>query len=181
MVSVGTRPVMSRGLSEQTWFPAQQLALGTAESEPTASDEVLAEEARAGTGARVIVTQSGTAHAPAWVAPVAQRAEHLLALRSGWAGPGSRAVGLPFVVSAIHPLAGAMDRETPAPSIVPMNNGTVQIEWHRSGIDLEVELLTPTSFAVTYQDQRAGEEWERVVTDAVHALRAPLRLLAERG
>jgi hypothetical protein len=41
-----------------------------------------------------------------------------------------------------------------------MSSGHVQLEWHLGGIDLEVEVVTPTRREVLFEDRLTGEEWE---------------------
>jgi hypothetical protein len=54
----------------------------------------------------------------------------------------------------------------PTPSLVPTRRGTVQIEWHVGGIDLEIEVRSETEFLVSFEDQRTGATWDdRVTTD----------------
>jgi len=49
--------------------------------------------------------------------------------------------------------------DMPAPYVVPMSNGGIQIEWHRSGVDLEISFVpleAPTFWCVDSD----GNEYE---------------------
>jgi hypothetical protein len=50
-----------------------------------------------------------------------------------------------------------MGGDTPSPSIVPTSDGHVQFEWHMRGIDLEVEVISPVTIHVLYEDQYSDE------------------------
>ena len=44
----------------------------------------------------------------------------------------------------------------PAPSVVPTAKGGIQLEWHRNGVDLEIEIYPYSGGAFFYE--RKGEE-----------------------
>lgn len=161
MVNFAVEPTTPRGLSEQHWFLAAADAPPMTESAATTNAEALANEA-------------------GWVSMVAERIVRLVRLREGWDGYAAPRIEAPFFISAVELLSRSMDTETSAPAIVPTSYGGLQLEWHRSGIDLEVELLSPKRFALTFQDEVTGEEWERESSGDVDALRTALRLLVER-
>lgn len=181
MANVAVQTAPSRGLSERNWFPVAPSTRGVAESATTANDSVLMYETAPAAGQWIISQPFGTPPPPAWVAPVVMHLAQLPNLPEGWGGPGVPRIGPSFIESAIGLLACVMNSDTPAPSIVPTYSGGIQLEWHRGGIDLEVELLSPSRFAVTFQDAAMGQEWDVELGDAVHQLQDPLRLLAERS
>ena len=47
---------------------------------------------------------------------------------------------------------------TPEPIIVPTQDGSVQIEWHAHGIDLEIRILSSTKVRVSFEDLRGEHE-----------------------
>lgn len=60
----------------------------------------------------------------------------LLALEENWDSYGGQAIRREAVDAAIR-LRAAVATE---PSFVPMSNGGVQVEWHRQGFDIELEI-----------------------------------------
>ena len=87
-------------------------------------------------GVRVEVSPS----APSWVYEVLSRFNRLLELPGNWDSYGARPVHPLAVVNTISFLVLAMRKETPCPHIVPTVEGDVQVEWHRNGVDIEIEI-----------------------------------------
>jgi len=54
-------------------------------------------------------------------------------------------------------LAKSMGTNSPAPSLVPGFDGSLQMEWHRGGVDLEI-FVEPNGKASAWCEA-AGEEW----------------------
>jgi hypothetical protein len=46
-----------------------------------------------------------------------------------------------------------------APSVVPLDDGGVQLEWHRNDIDLEVTFTSEDDSGVYSRDLRSGSRW----------------------
>jgi len=66
---------------------------------------------------------------------------------------------------------------TPVPSIVPTNSGGIQLEWHRNGVDLEIEVISARKFGVLFVDPASGEERDEVISSNLRTLaRAIARL-----
>ena len=68
--------------------------------------------------------------------------EAMLDLRSrssapGWEFKKTRISALDAMLSV---LANTLDSQTPPPTIVPTWGGGLQAEWHRNGVDLEIEV-----------------------------------------
>lgn len=95
---------------------------------------------------------------PRWLKPVVNGLVQLSNLPSDWDSYGAQRIDAWHISSAYQILATVMHDDTPAPSIVPTSDGHIQFEWHRQGIDLEVEVISPTRVAVLYEDQRSGNE-----------------------
>jgi hypothetical protein len=69
-----------------------------------------------------------------------------------------------------------LDSGTPKPSVVPTSRGGIQLEWHRAGVDLEIEIESPDRVNVFFEDDREGTEEEITLTDDLQ----PLKRLLER-
>lgn len=100
---------------------------------------------------------------PMWVPPTIHQLNKLLSLPRNWDSYGARRIDLPRVRQAFRLLQYVMHDETPVPSIVPTSNGSLQLEWHIAGIDLEVLLLGDNSCNVVFEDRESGTEWEVLV------------------
>ena len=53
-----------------------------------------------------------------------------------------------------------MQPGVPLPSITPLSYGGVQLEWHRKGWDLEIEIVGAGKIQVFARDIQSGEESE---------------------
>ena len=99
-----------------------------------------------------------------WVSPTVQSLVDLLSLPPDWDSYGAQPVHLSRVTEAIQLLGLVMRNDTPAPSVVPTTSGSVQLEWHTNGIDLEIEILALQKYRVSFEDSRSRNDWERVIT-----------------
>ena len=105
-------------------------------------------------------TVTGAAAAEAiWRLQVADRLFDLLQLPENWDSYGARVPSRTSADDMLAVLGSIMQAKSPTPSVVPSAQGHFQAEWHRNGIDLEVEVIAPTKIMVTYAD--ADEEWEK--------------------
>ncbi len=115
-----------------------------------------------------------------WLEPVVQRMAALVALPEGWDSYGAPALDAKLLFAALDLLARTMSADTPAPAVIPTSQGGVQLEWHRSGIDLEVEVLSPNRFDVSYRDRIEATEWDREFRGSVRPLQEALSRLTQR-
>lgn len=90
---------------------------------------------------------------PPWVSKAIGSLNSLLALDEDWDSYGARKVSPDSASTAFQILGYIMADDTPLPSIVPTTSGNVQLEWHRSGIDLEVEVTPSGKFSMFYEDE----------------------------
>lgn len=95
-----------------------------------------------------------------WQYSVRRNIAELLDLSDNWDSYGAVAIRPEYAASALRLLQSIMDSETAAPSVVPTNLGGIQIEWHASGIDLEIEVESTSRISVWYEDNRIGVSWE---------------------
>ena len=80
---------------------------------------------------------------PVWFRPLFTKMAGLLDLPPNWNSHGARPVDVKAVELALNLLLETMKTRTPLPSIVPLPEGGLQMEWHDSGIDFEVAVLPP--------------------------------------
>jgi hypothetical protein len=104
----------------------------------------------------------------------------LLALPPNWDSYGAPRIDPHIGVAAAGLLSRTMKDDTPLPAIVPLSTGGLQIEWHEAGIDLEVEIESPSHFALYGRDRQTGEEWDETVGESGGRLGQILGVLAWR-
>src|SRR5258707_74644 len=96
---------------------------------------------------------------PQWQPEVMHRLYNLLKLRANWDSYGAKRPSLASANELLKVLASIMSANAPAPSIVPSASGHFQAEWHQNGVDLEIEVVTPTTILVSYSDPQG--EWDK--------------------
>ena len=69
-------------------------------------------------------------------------------------------------------LIDILDSRAPPPSVVPTWEGGLQVEWHRNGVDLEIE-VTPSGhieyFFASPDVECEGDAWDEIERLAVYA------------
>lgn len=75
-----------------------------------------------------------------WLRPTTVRLTELMTLRPGWDGGSAKAVELDTVVTTLMVLSRVASATSPAPWIVPLASGGVQLEWHEPDLTIEIAL-----------------------------------------
>lgn len=75
---------------------------------------------------------------PAWFDPLMQGFADLLTLPPNWDSYGAGPIDPNLVHEAMNFMNNILGSSSPAPRVVPLSSGGLQLEWHRKGIDLEV-------------------------------------------
>jgi hypothetical protein len=92
------------------------------------------------------------------------KAEHrlmeLIRLPIGWDGHAGRPADRDIVEFAASVLASLMLPRVPVPAIMPLSYGGIQIEWHRNGWDIEIEISAPNQMHIYQHELASGEERE---------------------
>jgi hypothetical protein len=117
---------------------------------------------------------------PSWVGPTVKALGQLLRLSSGWDSYGACPINPYCVAQAIRLARDIMHQRTPAPTVVPTTSGGVQLEWHTRGVDLEIEVESPSRISVSFQDHRTGESWDADDLDNFAKVRVILAAIAQR-
>jgi hypothetical protein len=113
---------------------------------------------------------------PFWQEPVHSALSTLLQLREDWDSYGARAPTQKAAADLLAVLHQILEANSPVPSIVPSPLGHFQAEWHRNGVDLEVEVVTPTKVVVSFADDD-GYDWQDSLDyDFTQLTRAVFRL-----
>lgn len=137
------------------------------EAQPVRSARIEAPQRR-GAGDRGEGPDVWTVQAPdasPWYSAALDRISGLTALAAGWNGYDAREVKADMAIDAAKFLAKVAFPGIAAPSIVPLSDGGVQIEWHRGGLDIEVAFSDDEPGV--YVVDREGGEVEAPLTEAV--------------
>ena len=119
---------------------------------------------------------------PQWINPTVARLESLAQLPEDWDSYGASPVRTSRIQQAYGLLQSIMDDETPAPDLVPTANGSIQIEWHTLGVELEIHLLSDADLDVYFVDLEGTEgPLEGVLSYDVTRLRTLMQVLASRS
>jgi hypothetical protein len=78
---------------------------------------------------------------PPWLSSALADLAHIAALPSDWDGYGSPQLSVKEREQATQLLASMTYSDLPAPSIVPVSGGGIQIEWQHCGRELELEIM----------------------------------------
>lgn len=98
---------------------------------------------------------------PKWLASTTKRLFAILALNNNWDSYGAKRISDRVAGATDDLLWRVMQKNTPAPQIVPSANGSIQLEWHLRGIDLEVEVESYALSRVFFEDAQNEElPWE---------------------
>ena len=104
-----------------------------------------------------------------WYAPICSKLVLLMNLQQNWDSYGAPPVNEKSILRAFDILSGIVNPSfsLPYPSVVPTAKGGVQLEWHRNGVDLEIEIYPDSGGAFSYEGK--GEEpFEREDDPANH-------------
>lgn len=107
---------------------------------------------------------------PQWLESTTASLCDLLALPPNWDSYGAQPIRVQSVMASIDLLRAIMHHETPAPAVIPTSQGFVQLEWHRGGIDLEIEVRSLGKYLAAFENSKTGEAWEEEVAWDLSAL-----------
>jgi hypothetical protein len=122
-----------------------------------------------------VVSPPTTASLPLWLEPTLSRMRELSALGRDWDRRGSAAVRQDALQFAYSVLMEVMAPTTPAPSIVPLGHGGVQLLWKSPSAEIEVEVVLPNNIIIYHLDRTNGAEDEQAATTEFSALARLLR------
>jgi hypothetical protein len=116
---------------------------------------------------------------PAWFTRTMQALDRLGSLQDDWDSYGAPRISRTSIFAALDLLLPVMGDKTPAPAVVPTNRGTVLLEWHTRGVDLEIEVVSSQRLDVAFEDADHAIEWEREIGSDLAPLIACLQRLSE--
>lgn len=115
---------------------------------------------------------------------VAAKLEELAALPVGWNGERSAVISREAITRALTLLEAVITDQTPAPNVVPLSTGGVQVEWHTGGFDLELEVYPAEIRGWVVESARKWEQswiWHKTRPEDDWLFRAVLAEMTERG
>lgn len=92
-----------------------------------------------------------------WFIGIIEQVLKLYSLSENWDGQGASKISPEIAASSLNLLARTMDAKALKPAIVPTACGTIVLEWHGIGFDLEIELVSQSSCQISW---REGTSWE---------------------
>lgn len=95
-----------------------------------------------------------------WMSSLGDRFDELTSLPYGWDGYNGQPVSFARAFFAAHLLESLYISELDEPQLVPGSDGTVQIEWHENGFDLEIDVQAPYDVVATRCNLNTGHAEE---------------------
>lgn len=116
--------------------------------------------------------------AASWLRSAISEVEGLTGLQRGWDSYNGAPVSASTATKAVAFLVDNAFAELSKPSVVPLNDGGIQLEWHRGGVDLEISFSDHES-GVYLEDVGTENSQEAPISEARAVLLNNLRRLAE--
>jgi hypothetical protein len=111
---------------------------------------------------RFVVT---TSELPGWVEPTISAISSIQLLGENWDSYGGKKTSDDLIKLALSILTQIMPVNAPVPSVVPLGDGGLQLEWHRKQQDLEIVFPADTTPTFYYCKKNSGVETEGFATD----------------
>jgi hypothetical protein len=144
-------PVPRRGLSDRNWG---YFVPGTRSGELSKVEIISLAPPKA-----ELIEADAALTCSAWFLPTAVAMLRLSRLPAGWDSRNALPIERTTAERALRTLAGILESQTATPGIVPTVAGGVQAEWHRGGLNVEIEFPTGQPPLIAIEDLRDGSEW----------------------
>ena len=89
---------------------------------------------------------------PEWFENTKEKLERIFNLPENWDSYGARQIAIGSALGTIELILYLLEKNIPEPSVVPINTGGVQIEWHMKNIDFEIEIQPEGIFDIYMED-----------------------------
>lgn len=100
---------------------------------------------------------------PKWLYPTLSCFQELLQLPEGWDSYGAYIITDAAIAGAAEILVQLqLPLEASPPSVVPGSSGSVQLEWHEAGVDVEIHISPTGSVSAFLSDADDDFEFETV-------------------
>jgi hypothetical protein len=104
---------------------------------------------------------------PDWVVPVLHEICRLGSLPANWNSYGAQPIQPAIAVEAIIFALNYLVQGDPLPSVVPTARGGILLEWHEGGVDLEVDIRSPSWFHVALEVEGNQEEFDHANVELI--------------
>ena len=117
-----------------------------------------------------------------WLRRTREQLTDISFLSDNWDSYGARPISPSRIAQACILVQSIADERAPAPSLVPTPEGSIQLEWHSHGVELEVLLTSEADLEVSFEDL-LGEQpsYEEVLSYDITPLVEYVHLLGERA
>lgn len=95
---------------------------------------------------------------PDWVEPTVEALLRVMQLPRNWDSYGAEPVQTVVLRRTLEVLSRVMEEDSPRPSIVPLSDGGLQMEWHLRNQDVEIVVATDEPPSYYYRDQEGSAE-----------------------
>ena len=109
------------------------------------------------------VLRTGSA---AWFADAVRDLERLVALQPNWDTYGGLPTTVEHASEALAFLVENLGTRSASPSMAPIGQGGVQLDWRQGGLEVEVLFTSDDERGVYFRDLETGEEWEGDIEEA---------------
>jgi hypothetical protein len=111
-----------------------------------------------------------------WLATVVERLNDVVRLEPGWDGETASSPTREAALASLRALFEVMWQDSPAPAIIPMYDGGLQLEWHGQGLDVELS-VAPAGDRHVWIAEASGREIDDEFRSVVEDLRKHLGAL----
>jgi len=120
-----------------------------------------------------------------WFMPLLDRICELGELPLNWDSYDGLPIDLRTATFAVIVLFESLSKSDLLPSVVPTSCGGIQLEWHEGGVDLEIEILSPSTIEMSFTDGERDEDFENVdfqmIQEKLNILRGRLQSADENA
>lgn len=95
-----------------------------------------------------------------WLYATTHDLERVMARRYGWDSYNALPTTIDSVSHALRFLGEFLQHDSAPPTIVPLADGGVQLEWHRGGVDIEASFPAGDRPELYVRDLESGDEYE---------------------
>ncbi|TIX69469.1 MAG: hypothetical protein E5V25_11515 [Mesorhizobium sp.] len=117
----------------------------------------------------------------AWSEKVMGKLDELVKLPTGWDGYAGRGVDFNIAYFAANLLQAIYVPDAASPSLVPGSDGSLQIEWHSNGLDIELDVLGVNQVRCLMSEVGTENEEEATLTVDFKIVREWVKELARRA
>lgn len=114
---------------------------------------------------------------PIWFQPILYKVCALGDLQFDWNSYGAKPIDPETAVTTLQIMLIVLSENDPEPAVVPTSSGGIMLEWHLAGIDLEVDVRSPSSVHVACEIDGREEYLENV---DIELIQDKLRILRGR-